>query len=370
MVKNPSIKFNKKTKFLMILGLVFCFTCFFLIGAKISISKADTGLIAYWNFDEMSGWEIQDQSGSDINGYIASALSGVSGQKEYALLFDGSGDYATMGNLAGLDFGPDDSFSVSAWVKLDDSISDYRVILGKADNSSIDGYMLRHETDGRFSMNIEESDGQDQANTVTEQDYLDGQWHYLVGVIDRVSNTNTIYVDGFEQGQVDISQIGDLTNNYHFNIGSLENGGVSFKGLVDEVRIYNRTLSLTEISQLYNQDCQCDGIAYYIPGSLLRANDNKIYYINKKNQKKWIINEEVFNLYNNKWEDIIEVELQELEVYPIVNLIKAANDEKIYFIQGMTKQWIETTEEFEQAGYQWEDIDVVMDLEIDEYVEE
>lgn len=350
-------------KLFLILGVVFAFSCIFFT------SKADTNLLGRWSFNEHTYELAWDHSGNNNHGYPRGTLWGILGRTGLCLQFDHN-DYVTMGDLESFDFKSTDSFSISAWVKIDDSISNYRVIVGKASNSSMDGYMLRHETDGNFSMNIEESDGQDQSNVIAYQDCRDNQWHHLVGVINRENKTNTIYLDGFAKGQADISKVGDLSNRYHFNIGSLENGGVSFKGLIDEVRIYNKALSLTEVRQLYNQDCQCSGIPYYQAGSLLRAaNDYKVYYLNKNYQKKWIINEKVFNLYHNKWQDVIEVSSKDLALYPTVNLLRASNDQKVYLIQGETKQWIKSPQEFERKGFKWQDIDLILPRELAEYKE-
>ncbi len=80
-----------------------------------------------------------------------------------------------------------------------------------------------------------------------------------------------------------------------------------------------------------------------------------------------IINEKVFNLYNNKWEDVIKVTTQELEQYPIVKLIRAYKDQKVYGIDRESKHWIETLAEFESWGYEWKDVSIVKIGELDEY---
>lgn len=284
-----------KSVLIIILGLFFW-------GTAVATAET-TGLIGYWNFDEVPGWEVQDSSGNDHYGYIGHGLSGVAGQSQYGLLFDGNGDYVNMGDLADFDFEANDSFTLSAWIKFDNDIKDYHVIIGKASNFSINGYMLRHETNGALSMNIEASDDTAQANAVAWQDYRDGNWHHVIGVINRSDQTNTIYVDGFQKNQVNISHIGSLVNSYSFNIGSLENGGVSFKGILDEIMVYNRALSFESL--------------IYPHGSLLQANNSyKVYYINSNGEKDWIINEEVFKSYDNKWEDVIKVDPQVLEQYP------------------------------------------------------
>ena len=168
-----------------------------------------------------------------------------------------------------------------------------------------------------------------------------------------------------------------MVNDYNLGIGSLQNGSVSFDGLIDEVRMYNRAITSDEVVELYNQDCGCDGIvieppappvATYPSGSLLQAyNDNDIYYITKNNMKKWIVNAQVFELYNNKWEDVIRVNAQDLNQYETVNLIRGISDHKVYLIDGTRKVWIETPEDFARFGFKTSDIDVVRNEEILHY---
>lgn len=322
----------------------------------------DSGLVGYWKFDAVKDNIALDSSGNNIDGYVNKLLWGVLGRVNVTLLFDGKG-YIAVGDNEKLDFDANDSFTVSAWVKLDDSISGYKAILGKASDSSLNGYMLRHDQDGNLSMRIVGSEHSNDSTSVAKQDYRDGQWHHVVGVIDRTNNTNTIYVDGVQKDQSSANHVGDLTNSYFFSIGALDRGNIIFKGLIDEVRVYDRALSSAEVRQLYTQDCDC-----IVKGDLLQATDDyKVYYINKNSHKKWIINENVFNLYNNKWQDVIKVSPNALETYPTVKVIRAIGNDEVYEITGLTKQWIQTAQEFESLGYKWEDIDNVLVEELNEY---
>lgn len=350
-----------KKYFLIVLILVF------VLQATV-IASSDNGLVGYWSFDNARDNIAEDSSGNDITGYVNRLVWGVLGQVNWTLMFDGNG-YITMGDHQKLDFDANDSFTVSAWVKLDDQIGNYKAILGKASISSLNGYMLRHDQAGNLSMRIVGDEHAQDSNAIAKQDYRDGQWHHLVGVINRLDQTNTIYVDGLQKDQVSTTRVGDLTNDYFFSVGALDRAGITFKGFIDEVRVYNKALSLGEVSQLYAQDCNCT-VNLYTPGDLLQAtNDYKIYYLNKNDQKKWIINQNVFALYNNKQEDIIKVSVSELATYPTVYLMRAIGDDKVYLISEDVKKWIETAQEFENLGYQWRDVDNVLAEELAEYIE-
>ena len=300
-MKNFSLK---TIKYFLVIGLFF---------GAFSTTASDN-LIAYWDFDDIPGWEALDSSGNYLHAYIGRALRGVAGYKNQCLLFDGINSYTAVNNDPLLDFDVDDSFSISAWVKLNDDIKDWRAIVGKANNDSLNGYVLRHDQGGNLAMMVEESDGSDQSSAIAQQDYRDDQWHHVVGIINRQDKTNTIYVDGYKKDESDITDLGSLTNDYNLNIGSLEqSGGISFDGLIDEVKMYSKALTSSEIYELYGQQVSLP----YPHGSLLRANNSyKVYYINSDGEKDWIINESIFEMYHNKWEDVIKVDPYILEQYP------------------------------------------------------
>jgi len=108
-------------------------------------------------------------------------------------------------------------------------------------------------------------------------------------------------------------------------------------------------------------------------GSLVRATGGtKVYYINdtpKGLMKRWLINAEVFLSYGNKWEDIIEISSAQLETYPLVNLVRSATDDKIYYLDldSRTKHWIKTTEAFNSRGYDWDRVVIVNQVELEAY---
>lgn len=100
---------------------------------------------------------------------------------------------------------------------------------------------------------------------------------------------------------------------------------------------------------------------------LMDESSKKVYYLNSRNQIKWLINEMVFSAYGNKWSDVIEVSLDEINSYQKVNLVRAQNQEKVYLLEGITKRWIQTAQAFSVQGYNWEDIDVILPAELDAY---
>ncbi len=74
----------------------------------------------------------------------------------------------------------------------------------------------------------------------------DGKWHHVLGVRDAGTNELRIYIDGALENTVSTSFTGDFTSTNPLNIGHLDNS-FHYEGLLDEIALYKRTLSATEI---------------------------------------------------------------------------------------------------------------------------
>jgi hypothetical protein len=79
------------------------------------------------------------------------------------------------------------------------------------------------------------------------------EWHYVAVTFQRNGNA-IFYLDGNQVGSVDISsEMGDISNDRPLLIGESETYSNQFKGDIDEVKIYNRTLSANEIWAEYTR---------------------------------------------------------------------------------------------------------------------
>jgi PKD repeat protein len=91
----------------------------------------------------------------------------------------------------------------------------------------------------------------------------DGQWHHLVL---KQDDTNVyLYVDNNLLGSTEYSLSGTVDPDINLSIGGFPITSCSpddnFEGLIDEVRIYNRSLSTTEIQQLYTISAPTPNVA-------------------------------------------------------------------------------------------------------------
>jgi len=211
------------------------------------------GLISYWGFNEGSGSTAYDSVNAN-NGtiYGATWTTSIVG---YALSFDGVNDYIEVADSASLDL---NSFTLAALVyptAIDTSIYTHEMILGKGwfyegggwgpRNYYLSIYLGKAFVSARNSENT----GQIDLLGTTTLDV--DTWCYIVGTFDRSSGTARIYVNGVQENQK-IWNYDVMTGDTPLLIGNLGNYSMYFNGLIDEVAIYNRALTDSEIQDLYS----------------------------------------------------------------------------------------------------------------------
>ena len=81
---------------------------------------------------------------------------------------------------------------------------------------------------------------------------IDNQWHLLTGVYD--SSNVILYLDGSSVNSTPAPGVTMSSTAYSFEIGGNTNGNTYhyFNGSIDDVRVYDRALSATEVVNLYN----------------------------------------------------------------------------------------------------------------------
>ena len=209
-------------------------------------SDTATGLVAHWAFDEENGTTTLDASGSGYIGTLVGPPNWTNGRIGGALDFDGANDFVRTS----YDQDPG-TITLAAWVKLDSyGGNDNGVILGKGDSSARIILKAAGGSKGQ-RLHFQKLFGHDYAEWVTPVGSIQtGVWYHVAVTYIDASATNDpiIYINGESQpvketltpkGKADRS-----TNP--FTISG------AFDGIIDEVRIYNRVLSATDIIALVN----------------------------------------------------------------------------------------------------------------------
>ncbi len=217
----------------------------------------DTSLKGYWSFNgqDMSGTTAYDRSGAGNDGTLTNGPAVTEGKIGQALSFDGSNDYITMGDINALDGVT--AMTASAWVKTPSGMSAERHIVDKAactgatDSGTFELWHALND-EGKPSFTFYKNGGSPndyRATSSVEMD--DDQWHLVTGTYDGAALK--IYVDGVETGSTAVASVTSPSTSYAVQIGGNCNSNpFPWLGSIDEVRLYNRALSGSEIKALYS----------------------------------------------------------------------------------------------------------------------
>jgi len=222
-------------------------------------SCVNSGLVGYWDFDEMGGTTARDKSGNGNTGtlgggtaaYRPSWSQGVqplSGGKPGggALKFDGVNDYVDAGNEISLNINP--PMTYAAWIKPHDYGGDiiYYFLTKGSGSSGINFGVSRIPWTYLPAKSLLLANGSFCVYTPSAITF--DAWNHVA-----FTNNGTVtklYINGVERASgsqtlINASGINQL-------IGKRSDYG-NYGGLIDDVRIYNRALSEAEIRYLYNQ---------------------------------------------------------------------------------------------------------------------
>jgi concanavalin A-like lectin/glucanase superfamily protein len=211
------------------------------------------GLVSWWPGDGNAD-DIQDSNhGTLQNGAIFAA-----GEVGQAFNFDGLDDSVLVADNANLRVS---SFTLDAWINTADAAGPGQGIIAKAQASgNWLSYMLRIQDGGRLAVIVENRAENRYAHWRTLSTLLSNTWYHVAGTWQNINGDTTdakIYIDGVEQAiEMSANQGYDSTFTPGYTtepllIGTQEAGG-PFKGLADEVEIFNRVLSAAEIAAIFN----------------------------------------------------------------------------------------------------------------------
>jgi hypothetical protein len=230
----------------------------YLLGRSYQNTVLDSSPVSYWRLGESSGTSAADTSGSNTGTYTGSpslAQAGaLAGDADTAVSFDGSNDYVTRAYTAALNPA---QISVEAWVKPTGGQNTWRTLVGSwasGGGGSEKGYWLGISGDDntwRWQIGTGSGVGQVYGPGPTLN-----SWTHVVGTYD--GTTARFYLNG--------ASVGSVTTTYTANalrptvIGAYQPGAGSYQmflpGLIDDVAVYNRALSATEVQLHYDSGRQ------------------------------------------------------------------------------------------------------------------
>jgi hypothetical protein len=215
------------------------------------LSANTTGLVGYWSFNEGLGTQAGDMSGRGNNGTASGSPVWVEGKRGRALDFNGSSDNVSLPDPGTNSiFDITNELSIFAWIKPNE-LSGYNVIVEKQNIAGTDYSYIFDTYDNELFFDA--YDGANPAVTTNNANLEAGQWYYVGVVFSWDQDTIKFYKNGAEIYQyIGLPNLINPNNVPIYMGGNSHDGGVYFDGPIDEVRIYNRALSATEVAGLYN----------------------------------------------------------------------------------------------------------------------
>lgn len=196
------------------------------------------GQTAAWSFDD-----IAELSDSTISG-APQTVAGVSGS---GLAFDGTADSLEFStppiNTTG-------SYTVSAWVKLDDVGGNYTIVSQEGGLFNAFSLHLSPET-GTFALSVTNIMGEPEASAVATVPPEIGAWTHVAGVRDGLAQEIRLYINGELAASAPFNA--DWRAVRAFVLGASKERGQRthfFHGAMDEVTVYNGALSPEIVLQL------------------------------------------------------------------------------------------------------------------------
>jgi hypothetical protein len=195
-----------------------------------------TDYIAYYKFDGNTN----DETGNyNATNYGATLTTGVKGVSNTAYYFDGDSSYIERTSFPDI---TSSSFSVSFWCYLNNDITNYAVLIDKMPNGGGNGFRIQYRDAGYLTI----YNGSSNFNTGT---IAKNQWvHFTItssagNVVWYVNNSTN------NTGSLSFS-----SNSNSLRFGRYQGTGAYHKGNLDDVRLYQRAITSTDVGLIYNNE--------------------------------------------------------------------------------------------------------------------
>ena len=251
---------------LLLFGLTLAGGLSLLSPCPASAQDITTGLVGRWTMDEGSGATLSDSSGSGNNGTWSDSddnnITGetVAGQISNALTFDGSNDYVDVGSTTILDNVTE--ASVCFWMYyIPASVTTDGAVIGEYNGSTQDGWFFwvddaaaatGHTNTMSWSPDTHNGGTWQPGRVEGSTDLVTpGQWDHYCGTFSG-GNYIRLYKNGVLDAENTTSIVAEVpTSIQTLRMGSISTGGRYLNARLDDVRVYARALTDTDVLALY-----------------------------------------------------------------------------------------------------------------------
>jgi len=226
-------------------------------------SSLATDLVSYWELEEASGTRVDSHGSNDLTDVnTVGQAAGIQG--DGADFENTNTEYLTITDASQTGLGLSGSLSISCWVKFESTPSSGAGfgIVTKDNLTTASAYFLSvFNSSGTLYL-------YNQVNRTTSiivQNFASwapstGVWYHLVLTFNASTGALICYVNGSSYVTNTNASVTSVQNNsLNFSIGAHHTGTRPFDGVIDEVGIWSRALSASDVTTLYNSG---SGIPY------------------------------------------------------------------------------------------------------------
>lgn len=218
-----------------------------------------TNLVSYWKMDEGSDTDRADSHGSNtLTSHGVAVDTGILGNA--GAFQAGAGDYLSLATNASVEFTT--AFSIQVWAYSDTSFAPSATFASKWLYASAGGWTFSMDGVGsQLRMWVADSPTDSGGNVIdsTGASFGVNTWYHIVAVYDgsqaTASDRVKFYINGSPTGTNVLAGTipSSLQNNsVDFNISYWPGLNRHWDGRLDEIAIWSRALSGSEVTQLYN----------------------------------------------------------------------------------------------------------------------
>ncbi|NOS79567.1 MAG: hypothetical protein HOP35_16675 [Nitrospira sp.] len=212
-----------------------------------STASTDATAMGHWPFEEGAGTIAGDKTGNGLHGTLVNGPTWSAGKTAGGITFDGINDYLQVSNPGPLS---PQKVTLAVWAKPSSfANTDWNSTLANVGlHEWSDGYYgLAITTTGKPLALLNIGGGEPNAYYLEGAAISAGQWHHLALSYDNA--TLRLYVDGVAAGSLSINRIRP-SNASPLLVARRGDAGYHFKGTLDDVRIFSRAMTTTDIGAI------------------------------------------------------------------------------------------------------------------------
>ncbi|WP_232286381.1 LamG-like jellyroll fold domain-containing protein [Saccharomonospora azurea] len=305
----------------------------------------DLTLVHEMRLDENGGTTTADSMGGRTGTLHNGAQFGA-GRTGNAIHLDGVDDHVST---AEADLRFDRSFTVSAWVRLDEKSGTTTAV--SLDGAHTSKFRLGHVRDsqnrlGSWVFEMAETDSEEATVTKAALSRLETEvntWVHLVGVYEANSGKLWLYVNGTRLGDGTLQNAWDADGGLQIGRGKSAGTPAEFwPGAVDDVRLYTGGLTADRIETLFRSypDAKNPSVPQFPEGSAVRAPDSEDpdeVFLVVGGARITLLDEEEYLGTGRTWEQIMRVPYSALMLLPDTmrdgTLVTTPNSDQVWVIE-------------------------------------